>query len=169
MREHLSKRDNWQKYSGARGEAPEKIFFAIFEGYFDNKDYEVVLKPKNLKAIYAEHHGIEPDHAIKNKITGRMIFTEIKRQRASGNAHERVCKYFSPGIIKAGREVGNIRQDDYPFWLIFCDGIAKEPRYRREIEFWFGDLTHSLTFWKNLSDRDPLLKHFENHIAARLN
>ena len=50
--------------------------------------------------------GVSPDFAIENTRTGKILFGEIKRQdgwvegkdpsAGRGNAHERLCKLFTP-------------------------------------------------------------------------
>lgn|SRR5574344_784469 len=59
--------------------------------------------------------GVSPDFAIENTETHKILFGEIKRQdgwvenkkpsAGRGNAHERSCKLFTPGLQKAYRKV----------------------------------------------------------------
>ena len=80
--------------------------------------------------------GVSPDFAIENKETGKILFGEIKRQdgwvegkdpsAGRGNAHERSCKLFTPGLIKAYREIGKIDSEEIlPFSLFF---VKKEKK-----------------------------------------
>lgn len=73
--------------------------------------------------------GISPDFSIKNTRTGKILFGEIKRQdgwvegkepsAGRGNAHERMCKLFTPGLIKKYREIGGIDNPEIlPFWVV---------------------------------------------------
>ena len=60
--------------------------------------------------------GVSPDFSITNTRTGKILFGEIKRQdgwvegkdpsAGRGNAHERMCKLFTPGLLNAYREIG---------------------------------------------------------------
>lgn len=55
--------------------------------------------------------GVSPDFSITNIHTGKILFGEIKRQdgwvegkdpsAGRGNAHERMCKLFTPGLLNA--------------------------------------------------------------------
>ena len=74
--------------------------------------------------------GVSPDFAIENTKTGKILFGEIKRQdgwvegkdpsAGRGNAHERSCKLFTPGLIKAYREIGKIDSEEIlPFYRSF--------------------------------------------------
>ena len=66
--------------------------------------------------------GVSPDFAIENTETGKILFGEIKRQdgwveekkpsAGRGNAHERACKLFTPGLLKAYREIGKISDEN---------------------------------------------------------
>ena len=69
--------------------------------------------------------GISMDFAIRNLHTGRILFGEIKRQdgwietttmaAGRGNAHERSCKYFTPGLLNVLRKTSGISDDILPF------------------------------------------------------
>jgi len=68
--------------------------------------------------LSAKNWGISPDFAIENTITKKILFGEIKRQdgwvegklpsAGRGNAHERLCKLFTPGLLKVYRKVSKI-------------------------------------------------------------
>jgi len=144
MRDELSKRDKWQDESTERGRLPENLVADVLSKHLQIKqEFEFIPKPSHLRKIYGER-GIQPDFAIESKNTGKVIFGEIKRQRAAGNAHERACKYFAPGIVRAAQEIGGI--DGFPFWMIFCNGIAISQRYREEISYWFNGISSSLLY-----------------------
>ena len=89
----------------------------------------VELSPETLSAIFNPDEstmknaqkrgwGVSPDFSITNINTGKILFGEIKRQdgwvegkdpsAGRGNAHERMCKLFTPGLIKAYRKIGKI-------------------------------------------------------------
>lgn len=141
-REFLALRENWQKEAGNRGKEMEVSFTDVMEEIFQTpgfQSYEVETNPKDFKKLYGspKRWGLQPDASISNTKTGRTVYIEVKRQRPYGNAHERACKYFAPGIVSAAREQGNIRKDDFPFFLIFTNGLASDERYMSEISFWF--------------------------------
>ena len=99
----------WQAKANAKGEGAEYAFEAALVRTTIEYGIDFDLKPKNLVNIYGEKlsgkkHGIHPDAYLSNPTTGKGIFVEIKRQGKRGNAHERACKYFTPGIMKAMRK-----------------------------------------------------------------
>lgn len=122
--------------------------------------------------------GISMDFAIRNKKSGKVLFGEIKRQdgwiettnmqAGRGNAHERSCKYFTPGLTKELRRVGNISEDILPFWIVFVGDITRDPRRNREIAFWFQDYTKNYYMWRNQKDVGDLLDFFENNLLEYL-
>ena len=172
-REHLERRDNWQREAADRGGQAEWVFDAIMRTYVIDTDYEYQRKPSGLRGIYGSlqsgnPHGIIPEAVIRNKATGRALYVEVKRQRAAGNAHERACKYFAPGIISSAQAIANQPSSVIPFWWIFTNGIATDPRYVQEITHWFLGIEPHLFLWQDLNDYAPLIDHFERHIAPLL-
>jgi hypothetical protein len=170
MRDILSGRDKWQDMSALRGSSGEHIFNGVMATHLSSVDnYDFVKKPKTLRHIYKKGHGIVPDFSITNTETNKTIWVELKRQGNSGNAHERACKYFAPAIVQSAKKIGNLLDDEFPFWLIFMDGLANNERYRREIIFWFGE-THKKysLLWKDLHDYEVPIKHFNQHIEPIL-
>lgn len=169
-RKHLGDRKEWQGKSAARGHGAEDVFHALLSMHLRGSDLKAIKKPRSLRGIYGVHektgqpHGILPEYEIRNRQNGKIIWVEIKRQRAQGNAHERACKYFMPGILESAREIGGHHKGVVPFWLIFTDGIASHPRYRREITHWFQGHESNVLLWKSVDDHDAVLNHFEKHI-----
>ena len=168
-RDELSKRENWQYEAAIKAKKSETAFHIIMQAYLEGQDFEFIDKPKNLKGIYGTRtsgspHGIVPEFMIRNKVTGKAIFIEVKRQQAAGNAHERACKYFTPGIIGAMRHHGKQPESVLPLWCVFTNGIAQDPNYRREIMFWFKGFEANVLLWKDLNDRDCVIDHFNKHI-----
>lgn len=190
-------RRKWQDYSGANATRAEHTFVEVFARLFEGTEYEVVSQPKQFKKIYVDvelseeelaaiytpaspitKHGIQPDAAIRNKITGKTIFVEIKRQdgwvegkpRAAGrgNAHERLCKYFTPGLQSKLRQEGRIAMPHLPFWIVFQGDITRDPCRVREITFWFAQYKANYFFWRNTSDVAALIDHFETYIVPLL-
>ena len=134
-RVHLSERTKWQDKAALGGlgreETAKKILGACL---LENPTYLVEERPKYLLAIYNNQWGIQPDFSIKNRETGNIAFFETKRQGTGGNAHERACKYFAPGIQGACAEIAGF---EFPFFFIFMNGLTTDPKKRAEITKWF--------------------------------
>ena len=197
-REANKLRKKWQDYSGKNASIAEVNFFNVlniaFEGTqyvirrspneFSNCYVDVELDKQTIKEIYhpdAEitRHGIFPDYAIDNIETNKTIYIEVKRQdgwveeknRAAGrgNAHERSCKFFTPGLQKLLRKNGNLNENVLPFCIVFQGDITRDPCRVREITLWFDDYKSHFFFWRNNKDAVKLIEHFENHILPLLN
>ena len=173
-REHLEARASWQGMSVARGHGAEDVFHALMRMHLQDDSLETEKKPRDLKGVYGKRHrtnqphGIVPEYVIRNGQSGKAIYVEIKRQRPQGNAHERACKFFAPGIVQSVREIANQPSDVFPFWMIFTNGIANDPNYRQEISHWFLGLEPHLLLWKSVDDHDVLIDHFERFIRPLL-
>ena len=190
-------RKKWQDYGGYLATEAEHSVFTIFELLFRDTEYEIIKQPREFSNVYVDvqlsqdeiaeiytppcsilHHGIRPDGAIRNINTGKTIYLEIKRQdgwvegkprkAGRGNAHERLCKYFTPGILKLLRRAGNIAPDSYPFWIIFQGDITRDPCRVREIRYWFDGNESNLFFWRDTNNADSLVSHFLYHIEPLL-
>jgi hypothetical protein len=190
-------RRKWQDYGGAHATEAEHSFIEVFSKVFEDSDYEVISQPKDFKKLYVDvelpqeelnaiytpndritTHGIQPDGAICNKRTGKTIYIEIKRQdgwvegknrsAGRGNAHERLCKYFTPGLLRKLREAGHIAAPNLPFWIVFQGDITRDPCRVREITYWFADFKANYFFWRDTKQPDDLLKHFETYIVPLL-
>ncbi|MCH3972789.1 MAG: MunI family type II restriction endonuclease [Oscillospiraceae bacterium] len=123
--------------------------------------------------------GVSPDFAIENTKTHKILFGEIKRQdgwvegkdpsAGRGNAHERLCKLFTPGLMKAYRSIGHITSTDIlPFWVVFEGDITRDPKRNREVAFWFDTYDKNYFMWRpNMSDND-LIEHFEKYLKPYL-
>lgn len=167
-RRHLEGRDKWQDEAGERGMSAEKWFHEVLSAHVEALDgVTVEPRPKDLAGIYGTHasgrpHGVMPDSAVRGP-SGKAVFVEIKRQRAAGNAHERACKYFTPGIIHSGRRIARQPDGVLPFWWVFTNGVAEDERYVREIMHWFRGVEPHVLLWE---PRDPrsLIAHFDEHI-----
>jgi hypothetical protein len=123
--------------------------------------------------------GVSPDFAIENIITGKILFGEIKRQdgwvegvspsAGRGNAHERACKLFTPGLLAEYRRIGNITNDEIlPFWVVFQGDITRDPKRVREIKFWFDRFQDNYYMWRPKSSSDLLVKHFDEKLKKYL-
>jgi hypothetical protein len=79
----------------------------------------------------------------------KTIYVEVKRQdgwvkgkprsAGRGNAHERSCKFFAPGLQKIMKEKGNLGDNVLPFWTVFQGDITRDPCRVREITLWYDN------------------------------
>jgi hypothetical protein len=190
-------RKKWQDYSGENAGIAEQDFFEAFQKAFLNTEYEIVKKPKDFANIYIDvvlplktldaiytpnspikRHGVFPDYAIQNKKTSKTIYIEVKRQDGwvegkqrkdgRGNAHERSCKFFTPGLLKIMRQAGKIHKEALPFWTVFLGDITRDPCRVREITCWYDEYKAHFFFWRNTQDPLELFEHFTHHISPLL-
>lgn len=193
-KDELRLRANWQTVSGAMAGKIETRIYSIFSYLFDGTSYRITNKPKEFSGVYdhfplsaeeqkqvynpdrAYTHGFQPDLSIENTETDKKIFVEIKRQdgwveglprsAGRGNAHERLCKYFTPGLRKIlGKESGI--EQGLPFWVIFAGNITRDPCRVREITCWFDVYTDHFFFWRD-QNPDSLCDHFIDKIIHLL-
>lgn len=135
MREVLSDRENWQEKASLSGLGREETAKKILFTYLRNdSNYELSESPWHLSGIYEGRWGIRPDFSIESTVTRKIAFFETKRQGPGGNAHERVCKYFAPGIQKC---IADIAGFNFPFFFIFMNGLTYDPKKCVEICAWF--------------------------------
>lgn len=190
-------RRKWQDYSGKNAGKAEKIFHETFLFLFENTEYLITKNPKDFKTIYINQpiserdnaeiykpdveitkHGVSPDFSITNTETNKTIYIEIKRQdgwvenkppkAGRGNAHERSCKYFTPGLLKILRTKGNLGEDVLPFWTVFQGDITRDPKRVREITCWYDGLDAHFFFWRDASNSESLVNHFIERIKPIL-
>ena len=134
MREALSARKNWQKYANVGGSGREDTVNAVLQTYLlTDGNYEVTLKPRELSHIYGAW-GIIPELGIRYTPTNRIAFVEAKRQGDQGNAHERLCKYFAPGLLPIASGIAGFSN---PFFFVLMNGLVSDPKKRTEIAAWF--------------------------------
>ena len=193
----LRKRDIWQDISGAKATAAEFSFFKVFRTVFLGTNFRIRSRPKELNTIYVNYplsnktiskiynpptpikkHGIAPDYAIEHIESGKILYVEIKRQdgwiegkprsAGRGNAHERFCKYFTPGLLKILRKKGKVHKSALPFWTVFQGDITRDPCRVREITCWFDKYPHHFFFWYNTQDPIPLIEHFDHNLKHLL-
>ena len=123
--------------------------------------------------------GVSPDFAIENTRTHKILFGEIKRQdgwvegkdpsAGRGNAHERLCKLFTPGLQKEYRKVGHITSPEIlPFWVVFQGDITRDPKRNREVAFWFDKYDKNYFMWRPTMDETELIEHFEKYLKPYL-
>ena len=165
-----------------------EVFYEAFEGtiyklhekpvHLKNLYANVKLSEDVLKQIYNPKidykntaWGVSPDFAIENTETGKILFGEIKRQdgwvegkdpsAGRGNAHERLCKLFTPGLLKKYREISGITDKEIlPFWVVFEGDITRDPKRVREITFWFDKYQNNFFMWRPKMTGLELLNHF---------
>jgi len=196
-RKALQGRAIWQDKSGAKATVAEKEFLKVFKRAFHGTAFEIRPKPEEFKNIYTEvelassvraeiynppegikQHGIRPDYAIDNVETKKTLYVEVKRQdgwieggRRSdgrGNAHERACKFFTPGLLEILRKQGRLKGAALPFWTVFEGNITRDPCRVREITLWYKGCEDHLFFWRDLKDKRTLLGHFEEKLRRLL-
>lgn len=131
---------------------------------------------RNGKPKYA--WGISMDFAVRNLKSGKTLYGEIKRQdgwvettdmaAGRGNAHERSCKYFTPGLLNTIRAKSGISEEILPFWIVLVGDITRDPRRNREIAFWFQGYEKNFYMWRDQEDIGDLLDFFENNLLPYL-
>ena len=160
-----------------------KEFDDIYSTYFLPKSvreniYDIDVSEKKKNGNPKFKWGINMDFAIRNTDNGKILFGEIKRQdgwvettnmaAGRGNAHERSCKYFAPGLMKVLRETSGLSEEILPFWLVVVGDITRDPRRNREIAFWFQDYHQNYYMWRDVNDIGDMLDFFENNLLPYL-
>jgi len=190
-------RKKWQDYSGQNAGVAEQDFYSVFLNAFKDTDFRIRSKPKEFNNIYVNiklgkkelseiynpkggisRHGVFPDYAIDNLKTKKTLYIEVKRQDGwveggvrsdgRGNAHERSCKFFTPGLLKILREHGKLGDDVLPFWTVFQGNITRDPCRIREITCWYDAHIAHYYFWRDSKNPSPLIKHFDKHLKKLL-
>jgi len=192
----LRKRKIWQDASGGKAKVTEKKFYEVFSKEFEDSDFKIRPRPKELKDIYSNiklskevlaeiytpdetwRHGVVPDFAIDNTKTKKTLYVEVKRQdgwvegksrsAGRGNAHERSCKFFTPGLLKILREHGKLGNNILPFWIVFQGDIARDPKRVREITCWYDKYSDHFFMWSNSASDKLLISHFNNKLKHLL-
>lgn len=204
----LRNRSNWQTISGSEALKAEDIFAKSLQDALEEvypNTFTVDQHPKEFSNIYSTHNlsneireeiydvdvselnargnpiykwGISMDFAIRNKINGKILFGEIKRQDGwieggkpsdgRGNAHERSNKYFTPGLLKIIREESNLSEEILPFWVVFIGDITRDPKRNREIDYWYAGYEKNYFMWRDVEKPELLLDFFENNLLPYL-
>ena len=134
---------------------------------------------ETMKKIKKRGWGVSPDFSITNTQTGKTIFGEIKRQDGwveggkpndgRGNVHERMCKLFTPGLMKVYREKSKISDlSILPFWVVLEGDITRDPKRNRELAFWFAEYDKNYFMWRPGDDGSKLVNHFNKYIKKYL-
>lgn len=166
-RKELAKRTNWQKYAVSAGSGREDIVHVILKQYLmKNHDYLVIPKPRVLSHIYGQW-GIIPELGLEYLPTKRTAFIEDKRQGDNGNAHERLCKYFAPGIQKRCASIAGFY---FPFFFVCMDGLAHDDKKVTEITAWFDadGFRDRCLLWRDKKDYQVIIDWFDNNIKPYL-
>lgn len=191
-------RAKWQDRSGSLAALAEDSFFNVFNEFFTDTDFKIRSKPKEFQNLYVNYvldsltlseiytpnksitkHGVSPDYAIDNTVTGKTIYVEVKRQdgwvegkersAGRGNAHERACKFFTPGLRDALYQQSNLEDNALPFWVVFQGDITRDPCRVREISLWFGEeYKHHKFFWRDTKNSNVIIQHFIDNILPLL-
>ncbi len=192
----LRKRENWQDASGGRANAAEKSFYQVFLREFEGSDFRIRPRPREFIDIYSKillpeevlaaiynpnetwTHGVIPDYAIDNIKTHKTLYVEVKRQdgwvegklrkAGRGNAHERSCKFLTPGLLKILRKRGKLGKNVLPFWVVFQGDIARDPKRVREIHCWYAGYSAHFFLWSNSTDATALVNHFNTKLKSLL-
>lgn len=85
-----------------------------------------------------------------------------------GNAHERLCKFFTPGLLRVLRKQGKIIDSYLPFWVVFGGNITRDPKRVREITQWFETYQDNFFMWRTAPDSELLINHFDEKIKPLL-
>ena len=143
-----------------------------------DKIYNVNVNEKKSNGKPKYKWGISMDFAVRNLTNGKNLFGEIKRQdgwventdmkAGRGNAHERSCKYFTPGLMKIIREKSGLSEEILPFWLVIVGDITRDPRRNREIAYWFQGYTKNYYMWRDTNNIGDMLDFFENNLLPYL-
>ena len=194
---HLRGRATWQDYSGENAGRAERNFHEVFLQEFEGTDFTVRANPKEFKELYVgvelseqvlgeiytpdvpiTKHGLTPDYAIDNPSNNKTLYVEVKRQdgwvegkkrsAGRGNAHERSCKFFTPGLLKALREKGGLGEEALPFWTVFQGDISRDPCRVREITLWYADYSAHFFMWLDTKNPAPLVGHFNQYLKSLL-
>lgn len=189
----LRKRKTWQDYSGLNAGKAERDFYSVFIKNFKGTDFRIRPNPQEFKDIYVnikfskkelttiytpntkiKKHGITPDYAIDNLKTKKTLYVEVKRQdgwvegknrsAGRGNAHERSCKYFTPGLLKILRNHGKLGDDVLPFWTVFQGDITRDPCRVREIKCWYAEYSAHYFMWRNTANATEIINHFNKRL-----
>ena len=193
----LRKRKTWQDRSGVLASEAEHSFFSVFTEAFFETNFSVRANPQEFSKIYVDFplseevkneiytpdepikkHGITPDYAIDHQESGKTLYVEVKRQdgwvegksrsAGRGNAHERACKYFTPGLLKLLRKQSGIGRKNLPFWTVFIGDISRDPCRVREVTCWFDHFSDHFFFWRDTSNPDLIINHFDEKLKHLL-
>lgn len=165
---------SWQRSVKTAGEDVEKSFNAFFAHKFQKgkeNAYEIIKNPNDFSKLYSTtpKQGIKPEFLIRNNENNKGIIVELKRQGVNngGNAHERACRYFMKGMEEPLKSICNL--DVLPVWIVYTNGIARDEKRIREINFWFNGMNkYHYCFWGQIDSFNEIEEHFDRHIKPIL-
>lgn len=162
---HLSKRTNWQRLASTAGLGKEDIVYSVLKVLLAGDETCQVVK--KIIRIYANGRGVKPDCVIVNKDTGKMLLIEVKNQGATGNAHERMCRNYMPGLQNELEARCGFR---YPFFTICTNGLANDAHKSQEISKWFDcdELRDRLFLFKNRNAIEELVEYLKKIVKEYL-
>lgn len=171
MSKMLSERAIWQDRAANAGSGLERVVHEVLvECLGLDRDIHINEKPRDFAKVYQGKWGAIPDLSVRNEATGKSIWIEVKQQNAAGNAHERACKYFAPGLLRLGESLGNVAR---PFFFIFAggmvDNLPRAEKYVAELSTWFDapGWENRLLMWRQ-HDPVDLCQWFEDAIRPSL-
>lgn len=91
-----------------------------------------------------------------------------ERKAGRGNAHERSCKFFTPGLLRILRENSRIDPTELPFWTVFQGDIARDPKRVREIHLWYEGIEDHFFLWSDTKSLQSVVEHFQNKLRRLL-
>ena len=171
MSKMLSERAVWQDRAAHAGSHLERVVRQVLSECLGlDPEIHISEKPRDFARVYQDRWGAIPDLRVRNEGTGKSIWIEIKQQNAAGNAHERACKYFTPGLLRIAEDIGNVSR---PFFFIFAGGMVddlpKAEKYLAELSTWFDapGWENRLLMWRQ-HDPVDLCEWFEDAIRPCL-
>ena len=196
-KKELRDRDTWQDYSGDQAGTAELSFYNVFAEAFKDTNLSIRPKPNEFANAYVNielprwvlseiynppdaitRHGLKPDYAIDNRNLNKSLYVEVKRQdgwvegksrsAGRGNAHERSCKFFTPGLRRLLQAHGRLGDHVLPFWTVFQGDITRDPCRVREIYCWYAEYSAHFFLWRDSRDPRPLQNHFDQHLKHLL-
>lgn len=111
--------------------ASESIFIEAARSVLDEARYVVEEQPRELRAIFGDGLGVQPEAVIISRATNRRFFIEVKKQGPQGNAEERAYKHHTVQFHRLLQST--YRYDYHPFVTVFCESLAVLPRYTVKI------------------------------------
>lgn len=148
--------------------ASETNFVEAAHLCLDPKKYEVVAKPKDLRAVFPGQQGdrpfgVEPEASITSLRTGKKLFVEVKKQRERGNAEERAMKHHTVQFYRTLHDIYGYPY--HPYVTVFCEELATLPRYTRKFKYLIEPDQYFLWVDYNLA---LLCKYLKGRCAAWL-
>jgi len=129
---HLSERANWQSGANLNGKAAEKELAKALAPHMPGYNISV---PSKLQ-VYEGGRGVVLDLMIENTSNGKRIYIEKKNGSNGGNAHERVYKFQSPGLIERTRQI-DPKAVDTPYFFVFSGKTFHNDKYKNEFKVTF--------------------------------